>query len=111
MVLASTNTTSLDDFAQLADQIIEVATPSISNVTTSTEVEQLRVEIGDLKKLVQSLLTPKARHQHRSLSLRQSPGPSPSPNKESCWYHQSFGSSARKCQPPCNVSENTPGSH
>ena len=59
MVLASANITSLDDLVQLADQIIEVATPSISNVTTSTEVEQLWVEIADLKKLVQSLLTPK----------------------------------------------------
>ena len=60
MVLTSTNTTSSDNLAQLADQIMEVATPSISNVTTSTEVEQLWVEIADLKRLVQSLLTPKA---------------------------------------------------
>ena len=44
MVLTFTNTTSLDDLAQLADQIMEVATPSISNVTVSTEVEQLHSE-------------------------------------------------------------------
>ena len=107
MVLASTNTTSLDNLAEQADQIMEVATPSISNVTTSTEVEQLRVEIADLKKLV-----PKAQHQHRSPSQRQSRSPSPSiPNKESCRYHQRFVSSARKCQPPCNMSGNMQASH
>ena len=59
MILASANITSLDDLVQLADQIIEVATPSISNITASTVVEQLWVEIADLKKVVQSLLTPK----------------------------------------------------
>ena len=62
------NTTSLDDLGQLVDQIMEVTTPSISNVTASTEVEQLLVEMADLKRLVQSLLTPKAQHQHQSPS-------------------------------------------
>ena len=59
MVLTSTNTTSLDDLTQLADQIMDEATPSISNVT---EIEQLPSEIADLKRLVESLLTFKARH-------------------------------------------------
>ena len=39
MVLVSTNTTILDDITQLADEINEVATPSISYVSASTEVE------------------------------------------------------------------------
>ena len=39
MVLASTNTTILDDITQLADEIKEVATPLISYVSASTEVE------------------------------------------------------------------------
>ena len=64
MVLASTNTTSLDELAQLANQIMEVATTSISNVSALSEVDQLWAEIADVKKLVQSLLIPKARHQH-----------------------------------------------
>ena len=53
---------------QIMDQIMEVATPLISNVTASTEVEQLYSEIADLKRLVQSLLTSKARHHRRSPS-------------------------------------------
>ena len=68
MVLTSINTTSLDDLGQLADQIMEVTTPSISNVTASTEAEQLLVEMAEVKKLVQSLLTPKAQHKHQSPS-------------------------------------------
>ena len=49
MVLASTpDTTSLEDLAQLADKIVEVAIPSLAAVHTpsprSTEVEQLRAE-------------------------------------------------------------------
>ena len=105
MVLASTNTTSLDELAQLANQIMEVATTSISNVSASSEVDQLWAEIADIKKLVQSLLIPQAQHQHR-------PSPSPSIlNKESCWYHQRFGSSASKCQPSCNISGNTQDSN
>lgn len=60
IVFTSTNTTSLDDLAQLANQIMEIAIPSISNVTASIEVEQLLAKIGDLKRLVQLLLTPKA---------------------------------------------------
>ena len=76
MVVASTNTISLDELAQLANQIMEVATTSISNVSASRKVDQLWEEIADIKKLVQSLLITKARHQYR-------PSPSPSiSNKE-----------------------------
>ena len=64
MVLASAITTSLDNLAQLANQIMDVATPSISNVTASTVVEQLCLVIADLKSLLQSLLTSKAQHHH-----------------------------------------------
>ena len=86
---------------QIMDQIMEVATPSISNVTA---VEQLYSEIADLKRLVQSLLTSKALHHRRSPSRRQSPSPSLSrPNKETCWY--------RQCQPPCNMSGKPQASH
>ena len=55
MIFACTNTTSQDDFVQLADEIMEVATPSISNITGSTVVEQLRLEIADLNTLIAHL--------------------------------------------------------
>ena len=58
MVLASTRDgTPIEDLAQLADKIIEVAAPPIvSTVTTpSADMEQLRSEIASLTKLVSSL--------------------------------------------------------
>ena len=56
MVLASTDTTDLQQLAQLADKIMEVSTPTVAPFTNSTEVQTLRAEISDLRKLVESLL-------------------------------------------------------
>ena len=63
MVLASTpDTSNLDKLAEMADKIMEVATPAVSSVATptdiSTEVEQLRVELSRLDNLVSSLVAP-----------------------------------------------------
>ena len=60
MVLASTpDTTDLDDLAQLADKIVEVAIPSVAAVHTpsplNAEVEQLRTEVSCLQEIVKSL--------------------------------------------------------
>ena len=79
MVLATNNTTNLEELAQLADQIMEVATPAIAAVSATTKVEQLRSEIADLKKMVQSLYTSnssKSQHLSRSPPRRRSPSPS-----------------------------------
>ena len=107
MVLASTRRdTSVEELAQIADKITEVATPSISAATTTppqlaAEMEQLRSEVTHLANLVKSLT------QHRR---------SPSPNRrrrqpttdcdDLCWYHQRFGDSAHKCIEPCSKSGN-----
>lgn len=59
MVIASTgDSTSLEQLAQLADKIVEVAMPSVSAVTASSfmdEMEQLHSQVVSLKRLVQSL--------------------------------------------------------
>ena len=61
MVLASTpETGSLNDLTQLADKIMEVATPSVSSVHKSTEFEHLRQEVAELKMLIQTLKTAQA---------------------------------------------------
>ena len=53
MVLASTpDTESLDELTQLANKIMEVATPSVSSVHTATEFEHLRLEVAELKLLI-----------------------------------------------------------
>ena len=60
MVLASTRDgTPIEDLAQLADKIVEVAIPpSVSNVSApvqTSKIQQLRTEIASLTKVVQSL--------------------------------------------------------
>ena len=124
MILASTsNTTSLDELAQLADKIVDVSSPSISAVQNppppqlGAEVDQLRTEVTRLQELVKSLT-----HQHhsrtptrrsstqrpstpRSISPRPSSSRSSSPATRSiCWYHRNYGESARNCNPPCEMS-------
>ena len=107
MVLASTgDRVSLDELAQLADKIVEVAAPSISAVVAprlTAEVDQLRTEVTRLKELVTSLSV-------RGKSMRsRSPSPfRPRPPADStlCWYHQRYGDAARKCRAPCSKSGN-----
>ena len=56
MVLDSTlDSGNIEDLAQLADKVMEVAVPSVANVTTSTGLQQLRQEVADLKGILQSL--------------------------------------------------------
>ena len=107
MVLASTgDTVSIEELAELADKIVEVATPAISGITAPPlrEVEQLRAEVSRLADLVTSL----------SIQGRKPRGRSPSPSRTRttgddpvlCWYHQRFGDSARWCRSPCSRSGN-----
>ena len=105
MVLTSTpDTTSLEDLAQLADKIVEVAIPSIAAVHTvphlNAEVEQLQTEITRLQEIVKSLSFRGRSPRHRS------PSPCPSSDNTLCWYHQHFGDEARQCQLPCTKSGN-----
>ena len=107
MVLASTRRdTSVEELAQIADKIMEVATPSISAVTTTplqldAEMEQLRSEVTHLANLVKSLTqrrrSPSPNRRHRQ--------PTTDCN-DLCWYHQRFGDSAHKCIEPCSKSGN-----
>ena len=78
MALASTpDTGSLDNLAQLADKIMEVATPSpaIAAVSTTSELEHLRKEVAELKSMLQALQSSK------QLGTRQSPSPHRQPQE------------------------------
>ena len=71
MVLASTDSSmALKKLADLADKVMEVATPTVANisdtrpdppiaagVSASSEVKQLREEVAHLTELVESLTT------------------------------------------------------
>ena len=88
MVLASAGrNTSLEELAQMADKIVEVATPSVSAVNVSpqlaTEIDQLRLEVAGLTSLVKSLT-----------QRRRTPSPNRNrrePSTALCWYHQCYG--------------------
>ena len=119
MVLASAaDSTSLEDLAHLADRIVEAAPSPISSINDTLpppplpgpEIEQLRSEVGRLADLVADLSTNERPSRRRSLTPRRrswTPRRSPSPARQTlCWYHEQFGSAARKCRPPCSKSGN-----
>ena len=120
MVLASASDMSLKAMAQLANKIMEVATPTVSAVHISplaSEVEQLCTEIALLKDALASLQLPSSQHHLCHSHFRSqagfrasSPAPTPTGDKPTlCWYHQRFGSQANKCVSPCNSLGSTPG--
>ena len=114
MVLASSpDTVTLDQLAEMADRISEVAAPPVSTVTVSsltTELEQLRMEMSRLQNLVKSSFPRRPRSLSRSTpGPNRSPSPAPSnppPDPTLCWYHQRFGDHAQKCRSPCARSSN-----
>ncbi len=118
MVLASTpDGTGLEQQADLADNVKEVATSptAIASVSTppplATEVDHLREQVSRLSKLVHNLS--RTRSSSRS-SNRPSRHPSTPPadsgetsdslddHKTLCWYHHKFGSQAKRCRSPCS---------
>ena len=96
MVLASTRDTgNLEELAQLADKIMEVATPAVSSINAVTELEQIKQEVAELKMLMQSIKQPR-----RSLHRRTpSPAPPQSPGQRQSLTPQD---SAQLCS-SCNL--------
>lgn len=108
MVLASTpDTTTLEELAQLADKVLEVAVPppavaAINNHDSdmASELQRLRTDVTNLMCAVRALPTgnrPRRRGNSTPPRTRE-----PSPQRQLCWYHNRFGEEARKCQPPCS---------
>ena len=118
MVLAAANDTiSISELANLADRIMEVATPSLPMMVSpnisavgpsshSFNLDKLLAEITSLKEEVKSLHCSTRECSHR----RHSPSPV-SDSSDMCWYHQKFGSSAQKFCAPCSYSGNASASH
>jgi len=108
---------TLEKLADMADRILELATPTIGAVhmpppPTSSEVETLRTEIRQLQELVKSMSTQPRESRRRSLTpgARRSPSPAHSSrnNPTLCWYHQRFAAAATKCRQPCQWGLNDP---
>jgi hypothetical protein len=131
MILAPTsNSSSLVELAELADKIMDVASPTVSGIQQeqlpppqlSAGVDQLRAEVTRLQGLVESLTTqqqPLYQRRNRTPSRRPPTPRSPSPHSPSrsatpppstsmiCWYHLKYGESAKRCKKPCEWSNLT----
>ena len=126
MVLASTDSSmDLNKLAELADKVMEVAAPTVANISStppepppitaglsaSSEVKQLREEVARLTELVESLAN-RSRRRSPASPRRAATPVSPSPPQESlCWYHRKYGDDAQKCRQPCTRGLNSQAGH
>ena len=110
MVLTTAPTdASLEELAELADRVADVAAPAVEAAAPSkqtNELEQLRAEVAKLQASLKSF----------SMSRRNKGTRSHSPQASEdtiCWYHKRFGKAATKCTAPCSMAsqENDQASH
>ncbi|XP_072172526.1 uncharacterized protein [Diadema setosum] len=124
ILASSSDSLTVTQLAELADRILAVTAPSFVNAmtappqTTPTSNQHLQDQIHRLTMQVETL-TMQLRNRERSLSRgrsairrnRQHTSRSSSPavpaqtpasdDNGECWYHQTYGEHARRCQPPC----------
>lgn len=115
-ILASQPTHSLEQLADLADRIQEIAVPNVASTSQmpTTSTDNASKEIAELRKMVEHLSTKldritrssrrDERKQHRGRSTSRSVHRSNSSYRRYpvCWYHFKFGDQARTCQKPCD---------
>ncbi|XP_064468262.1 uncharacterized protein LOC135378982 [Ornithodoros turicata] len=125
MVLAAADNMSLNDLANLADRVLEMAPPQIAAVApprhsqlrpphTDTTSSAQPVDLSVLADQIAALqlevaaLRRSSRSPQRSQSSHRRRSPSPA---GMCWYHYRFRARVRKCVPLCTFSENDSASH
>ncbi|XP_036343606.1 uncharacterized protein LOC118752857 [Rhagoletis pomonella] len=115
VVAASSGTAS--EFRKIADSIIDAVTPQhVHRVESggSSVINQLRTSIEDLgKRLDRFSVRSRSRNRQQSTNnfrpesssrpdvQGSKPGSSASSANYQCWYHQKYGTNARKCRSPC----------
>ena len=107
MVLASTSDSiSLNELAQLADKIVEVAAPqSFSTVHSSNLSDEVIKLKGQRTILTQLVKVTSFLMQESHLPIKPSPPDFNNANDSTvCWYYQKYGQSAHKCKSPCTYS-------
>ncbi|KAJ0169274.1 hypothetical protein K1T71_015072 [Dendrolimus kikuchii] len=130
-VLASQPTHSLEQLADLADRIQELASPcTVATTSSSGYGSHQSKEIAELKDMVQRLTLKLEEHtrgaccstdrtrprerRRRSSSRQRNRSRSSYKKYPICWYHAKFGNLAHNCVKPCDYSspraENTSGS-
>lgn len=106
--ILSVSNDTLANLANVADKIFEVSpfTPACVNaVNGSSELETLKAELADVKRVLKSL-EERGRTRQRTFSKNRKRSKSAQRNKDYCWYHDRFLDKAKKCVKPCNYPEN-----
>uniref|UniRef100_A0A1X7URC9 Uncharacterized protein n=1 Tax=Amphimedon queenslandica TaxID=400682 RepID=A0A1X7URC9_AMPQE len=92
---------------KIHEDLLEVFTPQVSTVATSTVVEQISAEIAALKTLLESQQKQLSQRKKASRSAHHSRRSSPArpvttqhQSTTLCWYHSRFQAATRICQPP-----------
>ena len=105
---------SLNQLADSADKIFSNGENNINQVHTPTDREEPWMKaIAALQKQIEQLqLTMRSRLRSPTLSQRnnkcrpRSSSRRRHGDRDICYYHNKFGSRARKCQPPCKLQQN-----
>ena len=115
MVLASIpSSTTLEELAKIADSVVDATTTpgvsgihqvSVSDSDLASQVQRLQLDVSSLRSQF-TQPPPHSRRQSREQYQRPARDrtPSPRPNSQLCYYHNRFGSRARKCASPCSWS-------
>ncbi|XP_070162446.1 uncharacterized protein [Polyergus mexicanus] len=117
MILATRAEDHLNDVAEQADRIHEMASRGVVATTTAPR-ETLEAQILALARKVSTLSThfsrsrSRERRPARKKSQNRSESQSKNYNKGYCFYHNRFGGKAKKCTQPCTFNtEKGQGSH
>jgi hypothetical protein len=112
-IIASKPNDSLEELADLADRVYDVASPQVAATSTSEpqmatlmrQVSELTREMKALKTQLNSGRSPRSKTRsssqprNRSSSQRSQSSYRKYPE---CWYHAKFGERASKCVKPCD---------
>lgn len=112
------SSTCIDDLADLADRVHELATPVVASASQSQAssgpaIEALTKEVAELRRQFQQLASERrSRSNTRSARSFQRRSASRSRRSQSnfrkyplCWYHWKFGEKASKCIEPCDYAK------
>ncbi|GBP35537.1 Retrovirus-related Pol polyprotein from transposon opus [Eumeta japonica] len=114
-IIASQSKSTLEEVSELADQIMDVATPSqqITAVSANPGATSESNQIAALTRQVQALAAKldrmsrprKRRTTHQRNNLSSTRSLSNYRKFPNCWYHAKFGTEARRCVKPCDFAE------